>query len=294
MTSLVIGGGGLVGAGVVRLLLNRGEEQPVVFSRNPANSKAIGDVADHIRFVDGDLGNFSHVMDAVKKAKPKVIYHLGAMLPPPSEADPSSAMETNALGTYHVLEAARLFDIPQVLFSSSILVYWPGSQENVFDDYALERPLTLYGITKVFGEQLGLFYKRKYGLDFRGVRYPNVMGPGRPPGRATSLSRVIEECARGNTFTMPMKPETKLPSVYFKDAARAIVALGKAPLEEIKTVNYIVNGLIPTPSAGELADTIRDQIPGAPIDFQSDPELQGFIDGFFRPIDDSNARLVFD
>lgn len=142
----------------------------------------------------------------------------------------------------------------------------------------------------MFGEHLGLFYKSKYGRDFRGVRYPNIIGPGRPPAGSSPSSWVIEECAKGNPFTLPWNSETKLPSLYVKDAAWSLVALGDAPLENINTVNYVVDGLTPTPSAGELADAVRSKVPGAQIDFHPVPEIQNYIDSLVRPVDDSNAR----
>jgi nucleoside-diphosphate-sugar epimerase len=122
MATLVTGGTGFIGVEVVRCLLDRGETRPVVFSRNPSLTR-LDDVADRVEVIRGDLGNFSHVLHAVKQAKPRVIYHLGAMLSVPSEADPAAAFQANAMGTFHVLEAARLFEVPQVLFSSSIGVY---------------------------------------------------------------------------------------------------------------------------------------------------------------------------
>src|SRR5215831_18887110 len=122
MTVLITGGTGFIGAEVVRLLLARGEQRPVVFHVS-TNTKRLGDVLDQVELVRGDLGNFNHILDVVKKVKPTAIYHLGATLSVPSEADPSSAIYTNAMGTFHVLEAARLFDVPQVLFSSSIGTY---------------------------------------------------------------------------------------------------------------------------------------------------------------------------
>src|SRR5581483_5356716 len=105
MTVLITGGTGFIGAEVVRLLLDRGEQRPVVFHVS-ANTQRLGDVLDQIELVRGDLGNFNHILDVVKKVKPSVIYHLGATLSVPSEADPSSAIYTNAMGTFHVLEAA--------------------------------------------------------------------------------------------------------------------------------------------------------------------------------------------
>ena len=90
-------------------------------------------------------------------------YHLGAMLSTPSEEDPASSIQTNAMGTFHVLEAARIFGVRKVIFASSIGVFGSGIEGDVIDDLTIQRPVILYGATKVFGEHLGLFYRRKYG-----------------------------------------------------------------------------------------------------------------------------------
>ncbi len=208
MTTLITGGAGFVGLEVVRLLLDRGESRPAVFSRNPSPQR-LGDLADRVEAIAGDLGNFSHVLHAVKTTRPERIYHLGAMLSVPSDADPAAAIQTNAMGTFHVLEAARLFDVKQVIFSSSVGAYGYDIHDDVISDTTLQRPQFFYGATKVFGEHMGLFYKRKYGLDFRGIRYPSVIGPGvTTPGAVQYTSWVIEECARGNPFTIWVTPET--------------------------------------------------------------------------------------
>jgi threonine 3-dehydrogenase len=290
MATLVTGGTGFIGVEVVRCLLDRGETRPVVFSRNPSLTR-LDDVADRVEVIRGDLGNFSHVLHAVKQAKPRVIYHLGAMLSVPSEADPAAALQANAMGTFHVLEAARLFEVPQVLFSSSIGVYGLDIQDTVISDTTLQRPQLFYGATKVFGEHMGLFYKRKYGLDFRGVRYPSIIGPGvRNPGVAQYTSWVIEACAGGRPFTMWVEPDTKVPIIYIREAAQAIVQLAEAPQAHIKTVNYLVDGVKPTPSAGELAAMVQAKVPGAQVDFKPDLELQRIAHASLRPLDDSRAR----
>ncbi len=278
-----------MGAEVVRLLLSQGEK-PVVFSRNPSTPR-LAEVADRIEGIAGDLGNFSNVLDAVKKTRPDVIYHMGGMLSVPSDADPAGAIQANVLGTFHVLEAAKLFDVPQVLFTSSLGVYGADIKEDFIDDNTVERPLLFYGSTKVFAENMGRFYKRKYGVDFRGIRYPSILGPGiSTPGVAQYNPKVIEECAKGNPFTIWVTPETRIPIMYFTESARAIVELGKAPVENIETVNYVLTGITPTPSAGELADVVRAKIPGAQIEFQPDPELQPILDDISRRVDDTNAR----
>ncbi len=137
MSVLVTGGAGLIGAEVVRVLLERGTEEVFVFSRNPSVQR-LGDLARQVEVLRGDVGIYSHVFDAVKASRPDTLYHLGAMLSIPSDADPASAFQTNAAGTFHVLEAARLFDVRQVVFASSMGVYGTGIQADETDDFTLQ------------------------------------------------------------------------------------------------------------------------------------------------------------
>lgn len=287
MASLITGGTGFLGVELARLLLKRGETKPVLLDLSPSTQR-LDDVADRVDLVRGDLGDFSDILDAIKTSKPDVIFHLGGMLSLPSEAHPSAAMRANVLGTFHVLEAARLFGVRQVLFSSSLGTYGMDIHGDVIDNYTLQRPYLFYGTTKVFGEHMGRFYKRKYGLDFRGIRYPSIIGPGvTTPGAVQYTSWMIEECAKGRPFVIWTKPETAIPVLYFKDAARALVELGEAPLEGINTVVYLLAGVKPTPTAQELANMVRSRIPGAEISFAPDPSR---LDVRSRQIDDSNAQ----
>jgi threonine 3-dehydrogenase len=290
MAVLVTGGTGVIGAEVARLLLDRGEERVVLFDRNPS-TRRLGDAADRVEVVQGDLGIFSHVLDAVQNTQPTAIYHLGGMLSLLCEGDPAAAVYANALGTFHVLEAARLFTVPQVLFASTIGTYGADLDDGPLNDMTLQRPSLLYGATKVFGELLGRFYWRKYGLDFRGLRYPAVVAPGvTTPGVLQYTSWVIEAAANGSPFTITVEPRTCPPLLYVKDAARAVIELAAAPMEQIRTINYLVTGMEPVPTAGQLAEFVQDRVPTARIDFAPDAELQALIDQAVRPIDDRNAR----
>lgn len=289
MATLITGGAGFVGLEVARQLLDGGETEVTVFSRNPSPAR-LGGLADRVNPVAGDVGNFSHVLDVVKATQPDVIYHLGAMLSVPSDADPASAIQTNAMGTFYVLEAARLFDVRQVIFSSSIGSYGRDIEGETLTDTTLQRPVLFYGATKAFGEHMGLVFKRKYGLDFRGLRYPSVIGPGvTTPGMVQYTSWMIEESAKGNPFTVWTTPETRVPVMYITEAATATVQLAQAPLENIKMVNYLVDGAKPTPTAGDIADAVRAKIPNAVIDFVPDP-TKPMLHGRSQTIDDSRAR----
>jgi threonine 3-dehydrogenase len=287
---LITGGTGFIGAEIVRQLLARGEEEIHVLHRR-GNFQRLQDVLERVNPIQVDLADGPRLGDVVAETRPRAIYHLGAILTGPGEENPQAATMANAFGTYALLEAARRYEVSQFLFASSVGVYGAGIVEDTITDLTLQRPFTIYGITKVFGEQMGSYYKMKYGLDFRGLRYPSIIGPGvTTPSVVQFTSWVIEESARGNPFAITVTPETAVAVMYYKDAAGAMIRLGAAPVENILTVNYLIDGVKPTPTAGELAEIVRSRIPGARISFEPNPILQPAIDQVARPLDDGPAR----
>ena len=254
------------------MLTSRGTTDITLFDVSDSRRR-IEDLVDVVTVVKGDIGNFSHVLDAVRSSRAEVIYHLGSMLSLPSELDPPAAFHANAMGTFHVFEAARLLDVKKVIFASSIATFGLGLPQGPIDDLTLQRPQIFYGACKLFGENMGMFYRRKYGIDYRCVRYPSIVGPGvRTPGSVQYTSWIIENAAKGHPFTVWVRPETRTSILYFKDAALATVALAEAPADRIKMVNYLLGGARPT--ALELVDLVRRRFPEAEINFEVDEELQ--------------------
>lgn len=273
MSVMVTGATGLIGAGLVRMLLERDEEEIIAFHRNPAR-KNLDDVKDRISIVLGDLGTFSHVMEAVARCRPRVIFHLGAMLTALADADPPAAFYTNVAGTFHVLEAARLFGVEQVLFTSSIGSYGLDVQGDVADDYTIQRPVSMYGTSKLFGESLGRYYRERYGLDFRCLRFPGILGPGfRTPSLAQIFSTMVENSVMGKPSTLRMAADVKHGLLYYKDAARAMIELAETPKADVRMVCYLLSGVKPVPTARERVDMLKARIPEAVIDFDPDPEM---------------------
>lgn len=290
MSILVTGGSGLVGSIVTRMLAEKGEKVWVL-DKWIAPLRFSG-VEDRVQFITADLGNFSKVLEAVKMSSPRKIFHLGGMLSGPSNLDPQSSFSSNVAGTYHVMEAARLFNVPQVIFSSTRGTYGLDIREPVIDDCTLQRPETFYGSTKVFGELMGRFYRLKYGIDFRAVRLPSVIGPGgKTAGYSIYNAWAIEKAFFGEPYDLFVGPDTRCPVLYYKDAARSLLLLAAASKEAIQTVCYLIAGVKPPVVAADLVREIKKQVPGAVLNFKPDPAAVAFhskLQGI--ALDDSRAE----
>jgi len=290
MSVLITGGCGLIGSTLARMLIARGEEV-TVFDRFLMPARFSG-IENSVKMIRGDLANFSHVLEAVSRARPAVIYHLGAMLSIPANDDPPAAFHANAGGIFHVLEAARLLEVQKVRFTSTMATFGLDLAGPAIGDQTLQRPTTLYGTTKLFGELLGRFYGTRYGLDFRAVRFPSVVGPGGlSPHVSIYNSWAIEKAVHGEPYQIFVEPGIRCPILYFKDAARSLLALDEAPKESVHTVCYTLAGINPVPSAGELAEAIRKAIPQARLTFAPDAFAMDFhrkFQGF--DFDESGAR----
>ncbi|MHC1743351.1 MAG: NAD-dependent epimerase/dehydratase family protein [Syntrophobacteraceae bacterium] len=294
MTTLITGGTGFLGSSLAHILVDHGET-PVLFDPSPPCG-ALASLGEQCQYVRGTVSNLSSVLDAVKRCSAKRIFHLGGMLSVPSENDPSGAFDSNVVGTHNVLEAARLEGVAQVVYSSTIAVYSKDLPSYTIDDCTLQRPTSMYGTTKVFGELLGLFYARKYGLDFRGVRLPSVVGPGAKTAHMSIYNAwAIEEPLKGNPYELRVAPDTKCPAIYFKDAARSLWMLSQAQASRIETRVYNIAGIRPAYSAQELADRVRNRVPGARLTFNPDPATMELLKEIGKlEIDDSRAQSEWD
>jgi nucleoside-diphosphate-sugar epimerase len=285
--TLITGGTGFLGAQTARCLVEKGES-PILFDINDRKTLLKG-IEEKVKIVKGNLANLSHVLNVIKNNRIDIIYHLGGMLSMPSEADPWASYQSNANGTFHVLEASRILGVKRIIFSSTTATFGIDIKDEYLNDYTLQRPALFYGCTKVFAELLGRFYRRKFDLDFRAARFPSVVGPGvKTPGVAQYTSWAIEESYKGNPFAIWVTPETRCPIIYYKDAALSLIKLAEAPAKNIKTVVYTLGGVFPTPSAKELSKMVKKKIPSANITFEIDKERTELITK--HPIDDRLAR----
>ncbi len=295
MTILITGGTGFIGVGLAHKLVERGEDV-ILFDVAPRVER-VADIKDKVKIIRGDLTVWPEVLNAVRENKVAGIFHLGSMLSGPAEDNPWMAFQTNVVGTMHVLEAARLFDVPRLVFPSSIGTYGMDIGEVVTDD-TIQRPFTFYGAGKLYIELLGRFYMRKFDLDFRCLRYSTVVGPGIKTKFSLHYSSLmIENSALGKPYECTLAEDVAMPVLYFKDAIRAAEMLYYAPREKIKTVCYNISGISPARPVKEVETAVKKLIPEARITYQPDPAAMKYFQEYFRGLrvfDDSRAREEWD
>jgi len=284
--NLITGGLGYVGSNLAKRLLENGEEV-VIFDILPS-SRSIESIKDDVKIIQGELGNLAEVLNAVQANNIDCIYHLGAMITMPAEANPWAAYNTNANGTYHILEAARLFNVNSVIFPSGIANYGRGAPEVITDDTFQSNPSQIYAVTKIFGERLGEYYHYRFGVNFRCVRFPAICGPGRREGLAAYASLMVHETAKGRPCQLPIDEKTQMPFIYIKDVVRCLTSLKNTDEANLRRRVYNIDGF--SLPAKEMADTIRRYIPDTEIEFLADGNVVKLASDMPKKMDATRAR----
>lgn len=289
MSILITGGTGNIGTGLARELVKRGEEV-VLFDIAPKPERVV-DIKDRVKIVQGDLKVWPEVMNVVKDNNVTGIFHHGSMMSLPSDENPWASFQTNVAGTFYVLEAARLFGTEKVLFASTVATYNLGIS-GVITDETLQRPIGMYGAGKLYGELLGRFYGRKFGIDFRAIRYFSALFPGVKIRALPSFVHwMMENAALGRPYECYVSDDVKVPITYYKDAIDATVKLYYAPEKQIKTVCYNLAGVTPIPTVKDIEVAIKKIVPDAQITYKPDPwVVEFFKNPVVEFIDDSAAR----
>jgi nucleoside-diphosphate-sugar epimerase len=176
-----------------------------------------------ITYVIADIRDEQMLMDIFQKYKPDIVFHLAALLADKCEETPETCLGVNIMGLNNVLKASVSNNVRRVIFASSISVYSPGVPEPVKEDFA-GNPLTVYGITKYSGELLGLWYSRKANLEFIGLRFSVVFGPGRTTGISVLYSsKLIEDAFKYNSIEVVTSLDAKVNYLFISDAVEALV-----------------------------------------------------------------------
>ena len=271
MAILITGGAGYIGRWLANELYQQGHEV-VALDMQPPPAGMAPELPAGAVFVQSDVTDRARVREAVGLKPLSAIIHLAGIVTMGCERDPELCMRVNLGGTANLLEAARLASVPTFVFASTISVYGPRVESPIVEGTALAEPLTWYGQSKIMAEQLGLYYQRRWGLDFRAARMAAIVGPSRIAGSGSATmytSLILEKAALGQPYEIDVDPEAGTPVLYAKDAARGLAALATASSAPSR-VYHLSTGLA---TVGGLIEIARRRVPDAQFEFKTDPQL---------------------
>lgn len=241
-----------------------------------------------------DVNDPVSLSTAVDKHKINTIVNLAAILSAVGEKEPQQCWNINMNGLYNVLETAREKNC-MVFTPSSIAAFGPSTPKDKTPQDTIQRPTTMYGVTKVAGELLCDYYYKRFGVDTRGVRFPGLISYKTLPGGGTTdyAVHIYYEALKKQKYTSFIKKGTYMDMMYMPDALSAIINLIEADPDKLKHRNaFNVTAMSFDPEM--LATSIRKFIPEFELDYDVDPIRQEIADSWPNSLDDSAAREEWD
>ena len=268
MKVLITGGMGVMGAETSRKFVQEGI-RPVIYARHRDES-LIYDILDKVDIELGDILDFPRLLEAIKKHSVTHIVHAAALVGAVSQQNPAFSIQVNVMGMVNVLEAARLFDVKRVVYTSAKGVYGPVLGEYGYPDYKPmpedlpKRPVRIYDSAKLMGEQTGLYYAANMGVDVAVLRFATTYGPGKTArhGKMGVTSQIVENPFHGVAFHHPQGGDEKDDFIYNKDSALGIYLATVA--EKVPSRVYNIGSGVGR-SLNDFAAVLRKLVPGADI-----------------------------
>ncbi|MCW4050622.1 MAG: NAD-dependent epimerase/dehydratase family protein [Candidatus Bathyarchaeota archaeon] len=252
----VTGGAGYIGSTLVTKLLSQGDQAVSV------DNQSIGDynflkahpVGVKSKCVEGDIRDLKLLEEVWEGCD--TIAHLAAL---PGlvrcREHPEEAVSVNIYGTYQVMEAARKLDIKRVVFCSSAATYGVPVKMPVTEDHP-QKPLNLYGVTKVAGEQVIDTYWDNYGIETVNLRFGNIYGVGVFTRWDTVIPKFVNQAMNGESLTVYGDGEYSRDFVHVQDITKAMML--SLTTEGIGGEAFNVGG--ETLSINQLAEIVKEEI----------------------------------
>ena len=237
-----------------------------------------------------DVTDKERLMEVCRKYEIDTVMNLAALLSATGEKNPQLLWHVNMNGLYNVLEAAR--ELGMAVFTpSSIAAFGPGTPKEMTPQDTIQRPSTIYGVSKVAGELLCDYYYQKFGVDTRGVRYPGLISHGSLPGGGTTdyAVHIYYEAIKNKKYTSYIAAGTKMDMMYMPDAIDAIIELMEADGSKLVHRNaFNITAMSFDPE--ELAASIKKFVPEFEMNYDVDPVRQKIAESWPDSLDDSAAR----
>ena len=286
---LIIGSTGQIGSELTAELRKQyGSSHVVAGYITGAEPK--GELAEGGPSALADVTNGEQLEAVVKQYSIDSIYNLAALLSVVAEQKPRLAWKIGIDGLWNVLEVARQNGCA-VFTPSSIGSFGPNTPHELTPQDTIQRPRTIYGVSKVTTELLSDYYHTKYGVDTRSVRFPGLISYVTPPGGGTTdyAVDIFYSAVRGEKFICPIAKGTRMDMMYMPDALRAAVELMEAnPDKLIHRNGFNVTAMSFAPE--NIFQQIQRRMPGFEMEYQVDPLKQAIAESWPDSLDDSAAR----
>ena len=290
---LIIGATGQIGSELTMDLRKRyGNDHVVagyIHGSEPKGELKESGPSEVVDVTDGEM-----IAAAVKKYHIDTIYNLAALLSVVAESKPKLAWKIGIDGLWNVLEVARENGCA-VFTPSSIGSFGLSTPHVGTPQDTIQRPRTMYGVTKVTTELLSDYYFTKYGVDTRAVRFPGLISNVTLPGGGTTdyAVDIYYAAVRGEKFVCPLKPGTLMDMMYMPDALNGSIKLMEAdPSRLIHRNAFNIASMSFSPET--IYEAIRREVPGFEMEYQPDPLKQSIADSWPDSMDDSCARQEWD
>lgn len=237
-----------------------------------------------------DIMDADQIAGIVKKYNIDAIYNLAAILSATAEKNPSLGWTIGVGGLMNCLEVAREYKC--ALFTpSSIGAFGPDTPKDSTPQDTIQRPSTIYGVTKVAGELLSDYYFKRFGVDTRSVRFPGIISYVTPPGGGTTdyAVEIFYKAVKGENFVCPLQAGTLMDMMYMPDALDAAINIMEAdPAKLIHRNSFNVTAMSFDPE--KLYQTIKKHYPDFKMTYEIDPLKQSIADSWPNSLNDECAR----
>ncbi|MDD4702969.1 MAG: NAD-dependent epimerase/dehydratase family protein [Bacteroidales bacterium] len=237
-----------------------------------------------------DATNCQEIDSIVKKYKIDTIYNLVAILSATAERNPMLGWNIGMGALLNCLEVSKENHCA-IFTPSSIGAFGASTPLDGTPQDTIQRPNTIYGVTKVAGELLGDYYFSRFGVDARSVRYPGLISNVTLPGGGTTdyAVEIYYAAVKGETFFCPLSENTQLDMMYMPDALDAAINIMEAdPSKLIHRNSFNVTAMHFNPE--EIYKEIQKHFPAFKMEYKLDEVRQKIADSWPNWMDDSCAR----
>ncbi|TKS66227.1 L-threonine 3-dehydrogenase, mitochondrial [Collichthys lucidus] len=247
------------------------------------------DIPDRSPFIFSDILDYKNLREIVVNNNISWLVHYSAVLSAVGESNVALAKEVNITGLHNILDIATEHGL-RVFVPSTIGAFGPSSPKDPTPDLCVQRPRTIYGVSKVHAELMGEYYHHRYGLDFRCLRYPGIISADSQPGGGTTdyAVQIFHAAVKTGCFECNLRSDTRLPMMYIDDCLRATLEILEAPADTLISRTYNINAMSFTPHS--LTQEIQKVLPDLKVTYNVDPVRQSIADGWPMVLEDSAAR----